>query len=64
MLADKNRKLRQQLQQQYVARGRRAHDDILWAAPVFPNPEQNLAEAMREVAAMPQRSTEEGRQAF
>ena len=60
VLAEENRKLQCQLQQQNTARGRQAHNDILRAAPVFSNTEQNMVEAMREAAAMPQPSTEEG----
>jgi hypothetical protein len=60
MLAEKNQKLRRQLQQQSAARGRQASNNILRAALIYSNAEQNLAEAMREATAMPQPSTEEG----
>jgi hypothetical protein len=47
-----------------MACGRQAHNDILWAALLFSNAEEYLAEAMREAVAMPQISTEEGCQAI
>lgn len=53
VLADKNQKLQRQLQEQNMARGRQAHNDILRAAQPFSNTKQNLAKAMQEAAAMP-----------
>lgn len=59
-LAEENKRLWQQLQEQSAARGCQVYNDILCATPPPAGALQNLTDAMQEAARMQQPSTEQG----